>query len=67
MRFIIIDWMSNVCFGGISFDSFDDAEDWLTEKLGDDYETDRQEYYITDAPVREARYLDPKRIGLVTR
>lgn len=28
------------------YDSFDDAEDVLSEELGDDYETDRQEYYI---------------------
>lgn len=28
------------------FGSFDDAEEWLSEKLGDNYETDRGEYYI---------------------
>lgn len=44
--FIIKDWANNVCFKGISFETWDDAEDWLSEKLNNDYETDRQEYYI---------------------
>jgi len=48
MRFRIIDWAGNVCFFGKTFDDFDDAEEFLCEKLGDDYETDRQEYYITE-------------------
>lgn len=44
----IRDWANNLCFGGIRFESFDDAEAWLSEKLDDNYETDRQEYYITE-------------------
>lgn len=42
---IIKDWIGNVCFRGKEFDSFDDAEDFLCETLGDDYEEDRGEYY----------------------
>lgn len=30
----------------MEFTSFDDAESYLSEKLGDDYETDRQELFI---------------------
>ena len=48
-KWIITDWAGNICFGGISFNDFEDAEAWLAEKLGDDYETDREEYYIVDA------------------
>lgn len=46
--FTIIDWAGNTCFNGKSFPSFEDAEDYLCTKLGDDYETDRQEYEITE-------------------
>lgn len=45
---VIFDWAGNRCFQGISFPSFDDAEDWLCEQLGDEYDTDRGEYYITE-------------------
>lgn len=43
----IFDWAGNdlTYFHG-TFESFDDAEEHLCEFLGDDYETDRQEYYI---------------------
>lgn len=44
--FIIVDWANNVCFKGIKFKSFDDAEEFLSEKLSENYSTDRQEYYI---------------------
>ena len=45
---IIKDWAGNVCFFGKEFTDFDDAESFLCEKLGNDYETDRQEYYIEE-------------------
>lgn len=69
MKYHIYDWAGNLCFHGVSFDSFEDAEDWLCEKLGDDYETDRQEYYILQNEPRESRYLDPNdvRNGLKAR
>lgn len=43
---VINDWTNKLCFNGIEFKSFDDAESWLDIKLGDTYDTDRQEYYI---------------------
>jgi hypothetical protein len=43
---IIKDWADNDVFGAKEFSSADDAEDFLAEKLGDAYETDRGEYYI---------------------
>ena len=46
MKYIIKDWHGNTCFDGIEFDSFDDAESWLCEKLDEDYELDRCEYNI---------------------
>lgn len=47
-RSIIKDWAGNICFGGKDFKDFDDAESFLCEKLNDDYETDRQEYFIVN-------------------
>ena len=51
--FKIIDWAGNEIMQkkgklwvDLSFKSFDDAEDYLAIKTGDDYETDRGEYYI---------------------
>lgn len=45
----IQDWAGNdlTYFHG-KFKSFDDAEERLSEFLGDEYETDRQEYYIVE-------------------
>lgn len=43
--FIIKDWADNLMDFG-RFKTFDDAEDFLCEKLGDNYEEDRGEYYI---------------------
>jgi hypothetical protein len=48
--FIIQDWAGNVCFHGKEFTDWDDAECFLCEILGDDYETDRGEYYIVEKP-----------------
>jgi hypothetical protein len=57
----IIDWAGNVKFDGKEFNSFDDAEEFLCTKLGDSYETDRQEYEVIPSKgSRETRYLDPK-------
>ncbi len=42
---IIEDWAGNLMKFG-EFKSFEDAEDFLCEKLGDDYETDRGEYTV---------------------
>jgi hypothetical protein len=59
MKYIITDWMSNVCFDGREFKSFDHAEEYLSGRLGDLYETYREEYYIIEASeTRETRYLD---------
>lgn len=48
-NWIIQDWDGNdlTYFHG-KFESFEDAEERLSLFLGDDYETDRQEYYIID-------------------
>lgn len=45
--FIIQDWAGNLMDFG-RFKTFDDAEEFLCEKLNEDYETDRQEYYILE-------------------
>lgn len=45
---IIHDWAGNVMFNGQKFNSFDDAEEFLSEKLDNTYETDRQEYEIVE-------------------
>lgn len=44
----IYDWAMNEIRIGkyVNFDSFDDAEEVLSEFLGDNYEEDRGEYYI---------------------
>ena len=47
---LIVDWTNKIMFDSISFKSFDDAEAWLSEVLSDDYDTDREEYYIVRRP-----------------
>jgi hypothetical protein len=42
---IIQDWTGRLMDFG-RFESFEDADEFLSEKLDDDYEADRQEYYI---------------------
>lgn len=60
MKYTIIDWTSKVCFNGQEFETFDDAESFLSETLGDDYELDRCEFYIeTNESIQETRYLEP--------
>ncbi len=46
MKYIIYDWCCNDVFNSKSFKTFDDAEMYLSEFLGDNYDTDRQEYEI---------------------
>ena len=48
-QFIIEDWAGNLMDFG-RFESWGDAESFLCEKLDDNYETDRQEYYILEVP-----------------
>lgn len=43
---IIVDWAGNLMDFG-RFKTFDDAEEFLSIKLGEDYETNRDEYEIT--------------------
>lgn len=45
MKTVIYDWAGNLMNFG-TFKDFDDAEEFLSEKLGDAYETDRGEYVI---------------------
>lgn len=45
--YIIKDWAGNIVYC-ISFGSFDEAEYFLANKLGDSYDTDREEYYIEE-------------------
>lgn len=42
---VIENWAGNLMTFG-KFDSFEDAEEFLCEKLGDNYSTDRCEYEI---------------------
>lgn len=54
----IVDWTGKLMFDGQKFGSFDDAEDFLSTKLGSDYETDRGEYdIIPDKGSRETSHL----------
>ena len=46
--FIIKDWAGNHLFINPSWESFEEAEEFLSDKLGDGYDTDRQEYYIEE-------------------
>lgn len=48
MEYRIVDWVNNEMFAGKLFDSFDDAECYLSEFLGDEYDEDRGEYYIVE-------------------
>jgi hypothetical protein len=47
-KFEIQDWTGNICFNGKTFKSFEDAEEFLSEKLGESYETDREEYCVLE-------------------
>lgn len=63
-NYIIVDWTSTVIFNKKKFKSFDDAEEFLSEFLGDKYETDRQEYYIEEEKsIRYSKFLEPNGIN----
>lgn len=47
----IEDWAGNEMFKGKTFQSFEDAEEFLSIQLGDTYETDRQEFEIVSEEV----------------
>lgn len=47
MQYIIQDWAGNLMDYG-SFKTWVDAEIYLQQRLGDNYETDRQEYEIIE-------------------
>lgn len=57
-KWAVKDWAGNEMDFG-EFDSFDDAEAFLSEKLGDDYETDRQEYEIVQVESTQLDEADP--------
>lgn len=44
-KWVIYDWIGNVCFDSEEFDSFEEAESFLTIKLNN-YDEDRCEYFI---------------------
>ncbi len=51
MNYIILDWAGNKCFAGFTFESFDDAEEFLCEFFYQeemDYEEWRGEYVICE-------------------
>lgn len=47
-KWIIKDWAGNLKFNGKSFESFEDGEDFLCQFLGDNYDTDRQEFFVIE-------------------
>ena len=51
-KHIIKDWAGNTCFFGKTFESFHDADSFLSEKFGhlpdEEYEEERGEYYIEE-------------------
>lgn len=51
-EWIIEDWAGNKVFPEKIFKNFDDAEEFLSVFLGDDYEECRQEYYIEERSFR---------------
>ena len=56
--FKIIDWAGNEIKTPNDFESFEDGEEYLCEKLGDKYEDERGEYYVVEAcEVKPKRYL----------
>lgn len=48
MKYTIVDWCYNRCFGYVEFESFDDADEYLSDYLGAAYEVDREEYEIIE-------------------
>ena len=63
-KFIINDWAGNVCFHGITFETFEDAWGYIYENVPDE-DNAYDDYFVTDkgawdAHTRDSRYLDPK-------
>jgi hypothetical protein len=58
MKYHVIDWAGNICLHGKEFDSFEEADEALSEfiegTLGavseDNYYEERGEYYIEEKP-----------------
>lgn len=51
-KFIIKDWINNTCFFGKTFDSFEDAWEYIYEKDPNEKE---DEYYYDDYYVEEVK------------
>ena len=56
--YVITDWANNVmcskhgaCFYPLQFDTWDEAEEALSLKLGDSYDDERQEYEIKEKAI----------------
>ena len=63
--FIITDWTSREICNGMTFETFEDAWDYILGDLTDRLsltEDDYQEYYVTENRTRETRYLEPRDI-----
>ncbi|NDD55653.1 hypothetical protein EBZ39_17605 [bacterium] len=73
-QFIIQDWASNTlqhtgkfnfgCYGKVlgvprTFESWDEAEAYLSEFLGGNYELDRSEYYIEEIEAMPKKVMTP--------
>lgn len=57
LKYIIKDWADNLIElknKSIDFDTFEDAEEALSEVLGSKYDTDRGEYYIHEVYERNS-------------
>lgn len=48
MGYIIVDWKNDRMFRGIMFDSINEVEEFISEIMGDNYDDDREEYYIVE-------------------
>ena len=44
----ILDWLSNAPFQDKEFKDFDDAEEYLTDYLGKNYDESREDYEIIE-------------------
>lgn len=49
--YYIQDWTGAIKFEGTLFEDFETAEEFLSEFLGDNYEEDRQEFYIEEVNI----------------
>lgn len=60
MKFIIIDWASNVLFNGKEFDDFEDAWGFLYETFPDEDEFDDYDVIEKTIPLRKHKLLRPE-------